>query len=53
MNDRERHQPNYSILQFVSDHEQKSDAAEPYYLTTSKEHFKAIYFEISMLFITH
>ena len=42
---RKRRQPNYSILQFVSGHEEKSDAVEPYYPTTVKEHFKAIYFE--------
>ena len=42
---RERHQSNYSILQFVSGHEENSDATEPYYPPTVKEHFKAIYFE--------
>ena len=42
---RKRRQPNYSILQFVSGHEEKSDAVEPYYPTTVKEHFKAIYSE--------
>ena len=42
---RKRHQPNYSILQFVSGYEGKSDAVESYYPTTVKEHFKAIYFE--------
>ena len=29
----------------MSDHEEKSDAVEPYNLTTVKEHFKTIYFE--------
>ena len=42
---RKQWQPNYSILQFVSSHEEKSDTVEPYYPTTAKEHFKAIYFE--------
>ena len=42
---RKRRQPNSSLLQFVSGHEAKSDAVEPYYPTTVKEHFKAIYFE--------
>ena len=41
---RKRRQPNYSILQFVSGYEEKSDAVESYYPTTVKEHFKAIYF---------
>ena len=44
---RKRRQPNYSILQFVSGHEEKSDAVQPYYPTTVKERFKAIYFEIT------
>ena len=34
------------ILQFVNGHEAKSDAVEPYYPTTVKEHLQAIYFEI-------
>ena len=42
---RKRLQPNYSILQFMSGHEAKSDAVEPYNPTTVKEHFKTIYFE--------
>ena len=42
---RKRLQPNYSIRQFVSGHEEMSNAVEPYYPTTAKEHFKAIYFE--------
>ena len=42
---RKRRRPNYSILQFVSGHEEKSDAVDSYYPTTVKEHFKAIYFE--------
>ena len=42
---RKRRRPNYSILQFVSGHEEKSDAFDSYYPTTVKEHFKAIYFE--------
>ena len=42
---RKRRQPNYSILLFVSGHEENSDAVEPFYPTTVKEHFKAIYFE--------
>ena len=33
------------ILKFVSGHEETSDAVEPYYPTTVREHFKAIYFE--------
>ena len=42
---RKRHQPNYSILQFVTDHDERSNAVEQYYPITVKEHFKAIYFE--------
>ena len=42
---RKRRKPIYSILQFVSGHDEKSDAVQPYYPTTVKEHFKAIYFE--------
>ena len=42
---RKRRQPNYSILQFVSGHGEMSCAVGPYYPTTLKKHFKAIYFE--------
>ena len=38
-------QQNYSILQFVGGHKETSDVLEPYYPTTVKEHFKAIYLE--------
>ena len=41
---RKSRQPNYSILQFVSGHEKKSDADEPFYPIIVKEHIKAIYF---------
>ena len=42
---RKRRWPNYPILQFVSSHEETSDAIEPYFPTTVKKHFKVIYFE--------
>ena len=42
---RKQREPNYSILKFVSDYEEKSDAVEPYYPTTVKKNFKTIYFE--------
>ena len=43
--------PNYTILQSVSGHEGKTDASEPYYPTTVKTHFKAIYFETKRRFL--
>ena len=43
--------PNYTILQSVSGREGKTDVFEPYYPTTVKARFKAIYFETKRRFL--
>ena len=37
--------PRFPTLQFVSRHEEKSDAFEPYYPNIIKEHFEVIYYK--------